>query len=228
MTHMGLKEALYLKNHLDEVKHVTLDPGGNSVLRLHMIPPKYTLNNKIPSVIIVNGQDIVPVNLSWAILLSSFIDTISPYDGVEIKESDWEFVMDETVKRVKNVYSTVKPQMLKDDLWTIISTLTEIARGQKPQANIGQVSIGEYAKHMKAPHHIDLMISSMTRDEVWNCNQKCLHCYAAGQKLASVAWPALDLFLKGASQASPSWLPDTVYHRLSFHHIEYRLLQSGW
>ena len=34
---------------------------------------------------------------------------------------------------------------------------------------------------MKAPHRIDLMISAMVKDEHWNCNQKCLHCYAAGQ-----------------------------------------------
>jgi MoaA/NifB/PqqE/SkfB family radical SAM enzyme len=34
---------------------------------------------------------------------------------------------------------------------------------------------------MKAPHRMDLMISSMTKDGKWNCNQQCLHCYAAGQ-----------------------------------------------
>lgn len=37
---------------------------------------------------------------------------------------------------------------------------------------------------MKAPHRMDLMISSMTKDGDWNCNQKCLHCYAAGQEYA--------------------------------------------
>jgi radical SAM protein with 4Fe4S-binding SPASM domain len=37
---------------------------------------------------------------------------------------------------------------------------------------------------MKAPHRMDLMVSSMTKDGNWNCNQKCLHCYAAGQNYA--------------------------------------------
>ena len=35
---------------------------------------------------------------------------------------------------------------------------------------------------MSAPHRMDLMISSMEKDGNWNCNQKCVHCYAAGQK----------------------------------------------
>ena len=43
---------------------------------------------------------------------------------------------------------------------------------------------------MAAPHRMDLMISAMTKDGAWHCNQKCLHCYAACQPLAEV--PELD------------------------------------
>jgi MoaA/NifB/PqqE/SkfB family radical SAM enzyme len=187
MTFIGFKEALYLKRHLQEVKHVTVNPNGSDVLRIHMIPPRWSLNKSIPSVIVVNGQDIVPINLSWAILLSSFIDEITPYDGKEIKGSDWESIVGKSIKRVKRVYLTVKVQTLKDDLWTIINTLTSIAHGTTPEADIGQISIGDYAEHMTAPHRMDLMISSMAKNDGWNCNQKCLHCYAAGQKLAEAA-----------------------------------------
>ena len=43
---------------------------------------------------------------------------------------------------------------------------------------------------MAAPHRMDLMISSMVKDNAWHCNQKCLHCYAANQPLSAV--PELD------------------------------------
>lgn len=187
MAFMGLKESLYLKQHLHEVKHVTLNPNGSSVLRIHMVPPRRTLNKHTPSVLVINGQDIVPINLSWAILLSAFIDEILPYDGQDITEAIWRSITDNTIKEVKRVYRTVNAQTLKDDLWTIISTLTDIAQGKKPEADIGQISLGEYAVNMKAPHRMDLMISSMSKDDGWNCNQKCLHCYAAGQQLAAVS-----------------------------------------
>ena len=186
MAIIGIREALYLKKHLNEVKHVTLNPNGLDVLRIHMVPPRRSLKSNIPSAIVVNGQDIVPVNLSWAILLSAFIDTITPYDSRDVSQDDWALIIDATIKKVRAVYPAAKAQTFKDDLWTIIDTLTEIAQGKKPRTDIGQISIWEYADHMKAPHRMDLMISSMTKEDVWNCNQKCLHCYAAGQPLATV------------------------------------------
>ena len=45
--------------------------------------------------------------------------------------------------------------------------------------------LGEYAPFMRAPHRMDLMVSAMTANGRWNCNQKCVHCYAAGQELSS-------------------------------------------
>jgi hypothetical protein len=183
---IGFKEAHYLRKHLNEVKHVTLNPNGSDVLRIHMIPPRRSLNKKIPSAIVVNGQDIVPINLSWAILLSAFIDAITPYDGKELSEDGWDSVIGETVKSVRKVYIGVKENTLKEDLWIIINSLTDVAQGNIPDADIGQISIGDYAENMRAPHRMDLMISSMTKNDTWNCNQKCIHCYAAGQRLASV------------------------------------------
>jgi MoaA/NifB/PqqE/SkfB family radical SAM enzyme len=194
---MGFKEAIYLKKHLNEVKHVTLSPNGSDVLRIHMIPPRRSMDKNVPAVVVVNGQDIVPLNLSWAILLSAFIEAITPYDGRETSDSDWDLIVDKTVKSAKKVYLSVKESTLKNDLWTIISALTDIARGKKPSADVSPLSIGQYADHMRAPHRMDLMISSMVKDGGWNCNQKCLHCYAAGQSLASVdelpthAWKAI-------------------------------------
>ena len=39
---------------------------------------------------------------------------------------------------------------------------------------------------MSAPHRMDLMVSAMTLEGKWQCNQKCVHCYAAGQPRAEV------------------------------------------
>ena len=40
---------------------------------------------------------------------------------------------------------------------------------------------------MRAPHRMDLMVSAMTKNGAWHCNQKCVHCYAAGQPQAEEA-----------------------------------------
>ena len=40
---------------------------------------------------------------------------------------------------------------------------------------------------MRAPHRMDLLVSAMAVDGRWKCNQRCLHCYAAGQEQSEEA-----------------------------------------
>ena len=50
-------------------RHITLDPTGRGVVRIHMIPPREDAENA-PFLLLLNGSKLVPLNLSWAILLS--------------------------------------------------------------------------------------------------------------------------------------------------------------
>ncbi|MHB1454775.1 MAG: radical SAM protein [Saccharofermentanales bacterium] len=183
---MGLNELLYLRRNLQQVKHVTLDPDGPGVVRIHLIPPAFSLNKDTPAVMLLNGQDLLPVDLSWAILLSEFIDAITLFAGREISEGDWDTIIAAVLQKMRQVYKDLDEQTMRKDLWRILGTAAAIASGKKPEEAIGLISIGGYAPHMKAPHRMDLMISSMTKDGAWHCNQRCLYCYAAGQTLAEV------------------------------------------
>ena len=66
-----------LKNYLASINgvvHTTFNPKGPGVVRIHLVPPK-KVKLGVPWVIIVNGQDILPVTCGWAILLKIFIDS---------------------------------------------------------------------------------------------------------------------------------------------------------
>ena len=182
---IGLLEYIYLSKHFHEVKHVTLNPGSEGVVRVHMIPPKLNIFRNTPSVLLLNGQDILPINISWAILLSAFIDELQPYDQKELTDGDWDGIIQRTINKTKRVYPGVAPETFKSDLWRIINALGDIAAGREPEETIGTISLGDYAKFMTAPHRMDLMISSMYKNGCWNCNNQCLHCYAAGQDLSA-------------------------------------------
>ena len=54
-------ESSYLHQHLSVVRHVTLDPEGPGVLRIHLLPCKKARRN-VPFVALLNGQDILPVS----------------------------------------------------------------------------------------------------------------------------------------------------------------------
>lgn len=178
-----LLERRYRRRHLECVRHITLDPKGRGVLRIHMIPPRQDADNA-PFLLLLNGSRLVPLNLSWAILLANFMDRLEPFTGVEIAESDWNAMAAGAVAETHKTYPFTSKERLSDDLATMIRSLVAIARGQEPEAEVAPLTLGEYAPEMTAPHRMDLMVSAMTRGGAWHCNQKCLHCYAAGQPLS--------------------------------------------
>lgn len=183
---MKIKEALYRIMKMKTVAQTTLNPRGPGAVRIHLIPPKFKLVGPTPSVCILNGKDIIPVNRSWAILLNSFIQEVNYYDGNEISENDLKDIVEKTLATMKKVYPKTSKKQFEEDLWKIIDCLCNIAYGNPPTEEIGYMTIGEYAPLMKAPHRMDLMVSAMSKNGKWHCNQKCLHCYAAGQSQSEV------------------------------------------
>lgn len=184
MKMLTFRERNYIEMNLRKVVHTTLDPRGPGVVRIHMVPPKNYKDKETPYLILLNGQDLMPISVSWAILLSAFIKSMNEFGEREISPEAWDGIIQSTCAAAHTVYPRVKNDVFKEDLHTIIDTLTDVARGMPPKAEVGVLSLGDYAPHMLAPHRMDLLVSAMTKDGQWNCNQRCIHCYAAGQPCA--------------------------------------------
>lgn len=174
----------FMDTEFMEVLHTTLNPEGPGVIRIHLIPPKADEDELNASVAIINGADIVPVNFMWAIMLACMIKEVNVYDGQEISEAEIESILEKTVERVRKITKLRSRKNIRGDLQTIYTTLRQIAYGEEVTTDIKYISIGEYADCMKAPHRMDVMVSAMTKNGQWHCNQKCVHCYAAGQACA--------------------------------------------
>jgi MoaA/NifB/PqqE/SkfB family radical SAM enzyme len=183
MKHMTFRERRYRRAHLDCVRHITLDPKGPGVVRIHMIPPKDDTPDA-PFLLLLNGAQLVPLNLSWAILLANLMDQLQAYEGQDlVAEDQWESLLTAAVEETHRTYPRTKRQTLASDLHLMLTSLVAIAQGREPEAEVGLLSLSDYAPEMTAPHRMDLMVSAMEKDGAWHCNQKCLHCYAAGQPM---------------------------------------------
>ena len=182
MKHMTFRERRYRRAHLDCVRHITLDPKGPGVVRIHMIPPRDDTPDA-PFLLLLNGARLVPLNLSWAILLANLMDQLQAYEGQELAEDQWEALLTAAVEETHRTYPRTKRQTLASDLHLMLTSLVAIAQGREPEAEVGLLSLSDYAPEMTAPHRMDLMVSAMEKDGAWHCNQKCLHCYAAGQPM---------------------------------------------
>lgn len=147
-----------------------------------MIPPKDD-GPDTPFLLLLNGASLVPLNLSWAILLANLMDQLQAYEGQELEERQWEALLTAAVEETHRTYPRTRRQTLAADMHLMLTSLIAIAQGREPEAEVALLSLADYAPEMTAPHRMDLMVSAMEKDGAWHCNQKCLHCYAAGQPM---------------------------------------------
>lgn len=183
---MGLRNMIeQYRIYKNGVCHSTFDPEGPGVVRIHLVPPKFRLFGRNAYIAILNGYYLLPVGYSWALMLSRFMQEVNHYDGKPIHESDEARIIENTVHYMRRVFPSVKEEELCRDLDELLYVLFAIARGGDPETKIEKLSIRAYAKHMTAPHRMDLMVSAMTDAcGKWQCNQKCIFCYAAGQQMS--------------------------------------------
>lgn len=196
------------KTYKAGVHHCTFNPEGPGVVRIHLIPPKFSFFGRKPYIVILNGYYLMPLGYSWAVLLSLFMDEVNMFDGKPIKENDWEEITARTVKNALKAYPFTDESNLREDLKYMTEILFSVARGQGTDAQIERLSIRSYSDNMTAPHRMDLMISAM-HDSYgnWKCNQKCKFCYAAGQKLSASNELSSDEWKKAIDRLRSAGVP---------------------
>ena len=182
---MGIQNKIaQYREHKNGVSHCTFNPDGPGVVRIHLIPPKFRLFRSSAYIVILNGYYLLPLGYSWALILSSFMKEVNQFDGKPITEEDENAIVERTVQSVHKVYPTVPKKDIEEDLEDLLDVLFAVARGNDPDAGIEKLSIRAYRDNMTAPHRMDLMVSAMTDScGKWQCNQKCIFCYAAGQEM---------------------------------------------
>ncbi len=180
---MGLfNKAAQYKEYKNGITHCTFNPEGPGVVRIHLIPPKFRLFSSDAYIVILNGYYLLPIGYSWALILSAFMREVNKFDSMPISEEDVALIEKNTVKTVHRAYPTTPAEYIREDLYEMLDVIFAVASGEKTDAEIEKLSIRAYKDSMTAPHRTDLMVSAMTdSDGKWNCNQKCVFCYAAGQ-----------------------------------------------
>ena len=201
----------YRDETFHEVLHTTLNPNGPGVIRIHLIPPKKEDGAFHASVALINGSDIVPVNFLWSVMLAEMIRETNRYDGREIGEAEIQSIKDRAAENVKAIVPLLPKKKILADIETIYTTLRQIAYREEVTTDVHYMSIGDYADDMTAPHRMDLMVSAMTKNGKWHCNQKCVHCYAAGQTHAEEAELTTEEWKKILDQCRAALIPQVTF-----------------
>ena len=109
----------YMDSAFSEVLHTTLNPDGPGAIRVHLIPPKTEDHAFGPSVAIINGTDILPVNFIWAVILAELIRETNHYDGMQIDQTDIQKILDRTAGNVHRIIPVLSLKRIQKDIQTI-------------------------------------------------------------------------------------------------------------
>lgn len=173
------------------VSHVTLNPNGPDVVRIHLVPPKPSLE-KQPWLAILNGWQVVPLSSHEARLLRVFMQELTEQSsqGKPISEEETRRILGAVKSRLKRFYPEVAEQRFEDDLVDMLSAFFQIAKGETPEGKFQRpLAMDQYAPHMPGPHRMDLIVAPMEIDNRWGCPLHCEICYAKGQRQMSVTEP---------------------------------------
>ena len=210
---MGIQNRIaQYRAYKNGVSHCTFNPAGPGVVRIHLVPPKFRLFRSSAYIVILNGYYLLPLGYSWALLLSRFMEEVNQFDGKPISESDEQAIVERTVRYMRKVYPTVPKANIEEDLDALLDVLFAVARGNDPQIQIEKLSIRAYRDNMTAPHRMDLMVSAMTDIwGKWQCNQKCVFCYAAGQEMGKTREMTTDQWKQAIDRLEAASVPMVTF-----------------
>jgi MoaA/NifB/PqqE/SkfB family radical SAM enzyme len=165
-------------------QQATFDPKQPGVTRIHLIPLKTSLHKRSSSIVLINGWHMFLIGPSWADLLRTFIDALykKAEPGKDLSQVELDPILNSVVEQMHELYPSVPGETLLDDLNEIVALCIAVAHGAEVPPEIQQeVPWQELAKHMKAPHRMDLLVSPMIEAGEWVCPLHCKGCYATQQ-----------------------------------------------
>ncbi|WP_230684298.1 hypothetical protein, partial [Streptococcus pneumoniae] len=78
--------------------------------------PRFRLFRFIPSVVILNGNQILPLNESWAILLTIFIKELNQWGEGEMTQEQGREILENTAVKMRKIFPNVSPEKFEEDL----------------------------------------------------------------------------------------------------------------
>lgn len=175
----NLKAESYL-NSMNEVLYFVFNPMGLGRVKIHLIPARKQ-NKQDECFVIFNGRYFLSLNYSLAILVTIFLRRINFFDGNEVSESKLEMVINGSLKEYKEIFPFQFKGNPKQQLQDFLDSVILVAKGDFSSFS----TLTDFADKIKAPINMNLLLSPVTKNGNWNCNQYCTYCYKENKPQAN-------------------------------------------
>ena len=118
-----LKEYLYIKKNLSTIQGLSIDSKNAGILRLFMVPPSKQWDRTIPYILIINGQKMLPVGVSWAVMLHRLMKRMQEYGSLVIDKDNYEIIIEEALLDTKVIYPAMHMKELRKEMKTFLDEL---------------------------------------------------------------------------------------------------------
>ena len=142
-----------------KIHHITAEG-----MRLH-------LRKGSPSILWINGQDMLVLNDTAARFVEAYIDVMRNHRD-KVDTGDFER---EIVKHMRKSYPRVPDEVLTRDFEDIHNRLVDISKGNCPMSEMSMETQETDPKLWTAPPRADLALT-------YNCNNNCYFCYTGGPR----------------------------------------------
>ena len=119
-----LKEYAYIKKYMSKTQGISIESKNAGLMRIYMVPPKRQWNRMIPYLLIINGQKMMPVGISWAVMFRCLIDRLANYPSQTIDRDNYEILIEEAIVDTKSVYPAMHIQELRKEMNVFLDELT--------------------------------------------------------------------------------------------------------
>ena len=123
-------ESQFLRRHLAAARQVTLRRADGCVVRLHLLPPRRPQPD-LPFLLLRNGRDLLPLRLSWAILLACWMEAVEPFAGRAMTKEEAAAARADAIGAAAAVYHRTPPAQIATDFDALLATLLDVA-GKTP------------------------------------------------------------------------------------------------
>lgn len=123
-----LKEYLYVKKNCRKALRMTFDIQDHGILDIFVIAPKHQWNRANPYILIINGDTMMPIGVSWAVLLQRLAVRLEEYGSERIDQDNYEILVEEAMLDAKVIYPAMHYKEIRKEMQTL---LNRIARQEK-------------------------------------------------------------------------------------------------
>lgn len=142
-------ESSYLHQHLSVVRHVTLDPEGPGVLRIHLLPCKK--HGAMCRLLHFERAGYFAAQRFLGHSAGRADGRPAAFEGKEITEDQWAGIAAQAVETAAAVYPKTAPDQIRADLNAMLTSFRALTAGQEPPVHVQPMDLGAYARYMAAP-----------------------------------------------------------------------------